>query len=466
MPPRLQLRLLPIPRIATFSTTCQLKANPPKKKLSQSSAAPVKRTLKLSKKGFVKDSKPPAPGERKAFRKRLVLSNTNTVNAASLPNLSRHVQTQSGEVVAIPGPVVDSLRACGAFKVNQGWSNYRQPSFLVRDETIEIAAIMDQAGSSSNRRILYGGRKTGKSVMLLQAMTMAFQRDWIVISIPECKTSTQAFTCLIMKGRELTDAHTDYVPVQDGNPHEFIQNTQTTRMLSRIAEANQHILAKLKLSTPHDLPISYEPSSNLHQFALLGASAPDISWPIFTALLAELTFEGRPPLLIAADNISHLFVPTHYQVLDEPEKLRVVHPFDLLLVRFVVDYLTGMKSLPNGGLALGATSMSDVISCHPFEIGLKLAIARDSDSNADISQFWNKLEKIDERVLNQVLDLNLFKIRGIPKVQTRAMIEYWATNGLLRDAVSPSYINEKWTLSGGGVLGELESSLVSNSLRP
>src|ERR1700753_234763 len=116
MPPRLPFRQLALPhRSATFSTSCQLRyPMPPKKKSSHPSSGPAKKTLRLTKKTFVKDTKPPGPGERKAFRKRLVLSNTNAVEAP-LTNISRDNMVNvelCGAVVGIPGEVVDSLRAC------------------------------------------------------------------------------------------------------------------------------------------------------------------------------------------------------------------------------------------------------------------------------------------------------------------------------------------------------------------
>jgi small subunit ribosomal protein S29 len=278
---------------------------------------------------------------------------------------------------------------------------------------------------------------------------------------------------LIRSGRELVDAHTDYAPVPASTPREYVQRTQTASLLSRLAEANKHILSKLTLSTTPDLPISYDPASTLYQFAMLGVSTPDVAWPVFTALWDDLNSGagGRPPILVAADSISHIFSPSHYKTLDENEKLIPVHSFDLLLPRFFVDLLTGTKPLPSGGIVLGATSRSDFLPCKPLEIGIKLAQARNeaaqsgSSESIDVTRFWNPLEKIDQRVLDQASKLKLLELRGIPTDQARTMIEFWAQNGFVRDVVDPNYVSEKWTLSGGGILGELERNIVSNVLR-
>lgn len=94
-----------------------------------------------------------------------------------------------GQVVAIPGAVVDQLRAVEAFKVTQGWSMFRRPGVLMRRESVEMGKLIERFSSedrgSAGRRVMTGERGNGKSMLLLQAMAMAFVKGWIVISIPE-----------------------------------------------------------------------------------------------------------------------------------------------------------------------------------------------------------------------------------------------------------------------------------------
>jgi small subunit ribosomal protein S29 len=204
MPPRLRLRPFILPhRGASFSTSCPFRFPMPAKKKSPSiQTGPARKTLRLTKKNYIKDPKPPAPGERKAFRKRLVLSNTNAVDVP-LTDVSRENMLNSdlsGTVVGIPGEIVDALRISGAFKVTQGWSNYKRPAFLMRRETQDLAIAMKEIDSAQIQplasdsprskticKIVHGERKTGKSTFLMQAMAMAFLRDWVVVSIPECE---------------------------------------------------------------------------------------------------------------------------------------------------------------------------------------------------------------------------------------------------------------------------------------
>jgi small subunit ribosomal protein S29 len=189
--------LLPIP-IAPFSTSTPLLVLPAKKKPGVVAAAKnergVKRTFTKKKDKFqkIERSKRPAIGERKALRKRIVLSNTNALEVQGLQDISAESildEKLRGQVLGIPDSVVVQLRAVEAFKVTQGWLLYRRPAMLIRPETLDLGREMEQIGSEGSkktvRRVLVGQRGSGKTVMLLQAMSMAFLKGWVVLNIPE-----------------------------------------------------------------------------------------------------------------------------------------------------------------------------------------------------------------------------------------------------------------------------------------
>ena len=132
----------------------------------------------------------PAPGERKAYRKRIVLSNTNALPVHGMEDLSVEnmcKQESRGVILGISEDTVDQLRAVDAFKPTQTWGMFRQPGMLIRNETVEYAKLLEelQSEGKSSRRVLVGERGSGKSLMALQAMTMAFLKGWTVINIPE-----------------------------------------------------------------------------------------------------------------------------------------------------------------------------------------------------------------------------------------------------------------------------------------
>lgn len=184
---------------ASFTTTAAAAKNPlaaKVKKGGQGAQPPARgsKTLRIKKKLPPKPTgRPPAPGERKAIRKRIVLSNTNALEVPGLVDLSDKIlldQAYMTRVVGIPGTVVDQLRAVEAFKPTQSWELFRRPALLIRKESLEVSKLLEEAAAKNGtaRLILDGSRGTGKSLMLLHSMANAFLKGWVVINIPEGET--------------------------------------------------------------------------------------------------------------------------------------------------------------------------------------------------------------------------------------------------------------------------------------
>jgi small subunit ribosomal protein S29 len=146
---------------------------------------------KKKKKGHGKDKgRPPAPGERRAMRKRIILSNTNALEVEGMADLTAVNSIDDalqGQVIGIPAIIVDSLRAIEAFKVCQPWGLFRRPAMLMRRESIEMARLLKRIEDENKivRRVLVGDKGSGKSLLQLQAMALAFLNKWVVINIPE-----------------------------------------------------------------------------------------------------------------------------------------------------------------------------------------------------------------------------------------------------------------------------------------
>ena len=173
----------------TFTATATASA----KKPSSGGGAmnrPQKLRFKKTKKKIAPTGKAPAPGERKAFRKKIVLSNNNALPVPGLETLRPNDLAKKdnvGSVMALPEDVVDALRAVEAFKPTQCWGIFRKPSVLVRQETVDLITKMEAAGTNGKtlRVVVEGNRITGKSLMLLQGMAHAFMNDWLVLHFPE-----------------------------------------------------------------------------------------------------------------------------------------------------------------------------------------------------------------------------------------------------------------------------------------
>jgi len=151
------------------------------------------RKKKPKKKNIVYKKAPPT-GERKAFRKRIQLSNDNALAVPGLVPLGKETMVDpasASQMFSLPDSVVDQLRAVEAFKPTQSWEFFRQPSILVRQETVDVAQKLRDAAEKKDtlRLVVYGDRIVGKSMLLLQAMTAGFLNDWLVVNIAEGMTT-------------------------------------------------------------------------------------------------------------------------------------------------------------------------------------------------------------------------------------------------------------------------------------
>lgn len=163
----------------------------------------------MNKKKRVDRPRPPAIGERRALRKRIILSNPNALEVTEMQDLSNENMADEnlhGSVVGLPIKMLDQLRAVRAFKPTQGWSIFRRPATVMREETLELGRLFNEiTGSEDNtqnkgkvvRRIVTGAKGTGKSVHLLQATAMALTKNWVNFSLlsGECGLSIQ-LVCL------------------------------------------------------------------------------------------------------------------------------------------------------------------------------------------------------------------------------------------------------------------------------
>lgn len=179
-----------------FSTTTSQAGSPSGRKVRHSKAGYRESTNhKAAKKKTRVVPKLPLVGERKALRKRIVLSNTNALEIQGMQDLNVRNMTdesQIGKVLGLNSEVLDHLREVKAFKPTQNWNMFRKPGTLIRRESVELGrsfldVMADDEGKQPRtiRRIIAGERSTGKSLMLLQAMSMAFMNQWVVIHVPE-----------------------------------------------------------------------------------------------------------------------------------------------------------------------------------------------------------------------------------------------------------------------------------------
>jgi small subunit ribosomal protein S29 len=249
----------------------------------------------------------------------------------------------------------------------------------------------------------------------------------------------------------------------------------TANLLSQIVKANMKVLSRLQISQKHDLPIPVQSNISLDRFAMLGADNPDIAWPVFQALWKELTQpktekHNRPPIFLAIDNISHILTESYYTAMDATGELNRIHAHDFVQIKHFLDYFSGQQTLPNGGIVMAATSQSDHAKSPALEVSIAMAEARQAQnidpSNEEaakqirIEQFWSPYKTIDQRSLDVLKGFELIQLEGLTKEEAKTIMEYWATSGMVRRKIEEGFVSEKWTLSGSGVVGELEKAVI------
>lgn len=258
-----------------------------------------------------------------------------------------------------------------------------------------------------------------------------------------------------------------------------MQNEATAELLSRTVTANSKVLKSFKVSRQHPALKAVKPGMTLDALATLGIQDPAMAWTVFQALWTELTatkaaagfekdFTTRPPLLVTVDGLAHWMKNSEYRSADfEP-----VHAHDLVFVRHFLSLLQpgrdGSSALPNGGILLYATSTSNTPSVYALDIALQQLQARKEGIAWDDEAFPQPdvYKKPDTRVLDALNPrhssapredrLRLQTLKGLSRDETRGFMEYFARSGLLREPVNNEMVGEKWTLSAGGVVGELE----------
>ncbi|OAX82566.1 hypothetical protein ACJ72_03082 [Emergomyces africanus] len=461
-------------RIAPFHTTAPAFALPMKKKTGsgRSDTGPKfreSRSARINKKVKREKPRPPAPGERRAAKERIVLSNTNALEIPNMQDLSVENMTNAelrGHIVGLPMALVDRLRGARAFKTTQGWSLFRRPATLFREETLELGKLIQSIGDGESemkgktvKRIITGDKGTGKSVHLTQAMTLALLKNWVIVTIPEAQ--------------DLTIGHTAYAP-STTNPGQYVQKDAAAQLLQRMVIANAPVLSKLHISQNHpNLKMQIRPEMTLEQLAKIGIDDSTHAWSIFQALWSELTaseaaadiegqkpFAPRPPMLITVDGLTHWMMNSKYRTAD----YEIIHAHDLALVNHFLSLLKSNRpspALPNGGLLLFSTSTSNTPFIYTFEVLLDQLAARTADISTTSPEFptVDLYRRPDQRVLallDDATDLMTQKLTGLSKEDSKGLLEYFALSGILREKLTEEFVSEKWTLSGMGIVGELE----------
>ncbi len=241
----------------------------------------------------------------------------------------------------------------------------------------------------------------------------------------------------------------------------YNQPKLTAELLQRISKSNEKVLKRIPLAHAYKFD-EYDPK-DLYSLAVIGVQETSLSWRVWQTLWKELTSSSeqpRPPVLVALDGIDHWMTLSKYRSAD----FKPIHAHQLAPIRHFFEVLfnqDGAEHLANGGMVLAATTGSNAPSAPAFELLTKQldACARGLKMGEDGFPMPQPYETVDQRVLNLLegsAGLDLQRLKGLEKdVEARGLLEYFARSGVFREVVSERTVGEKWSLAGGGVIGEL-----------
>ncbi|KAL8667972.1 MAG: hypothetical protein Q9168_007161, partial [Polycauliona sp. 1 TL-2023] len=211
-----------------------------------------------------------------------------------------------------------------------------------------------------------------------------------------------------------------------------------------------------------DIPVPIPNNISLARLATLGASDPEIAHQIFSLLLTDLLSPGRPPIFFGLDGLAHAMQSaTGYTA----PNLKPIHPHSLAIIDTYTSFLSGAQKLPNGGIVMAATSQSNAPKVPALDLALSdLEGPVFTPAGQPLKQVTrNPFFDYDEKVMSTLRKesgIQVQRLQGLSKVEARGLMEYWAKSGMVREKVSEGFVGEKWAVSGGGVVGELERAVV------
>jgi len=256
-------------------------------------------------------------------------------------------------------------------------------------------------------------------------------------------------------------AQTSSIPAEPSQEIIYDQPTLTAELLQRISKSNERVLKTLSLAHNHHFE-GHTPT-NLHSLAVIGAEDSKLSWRVWQALWKELTSpsnQDRPPVMVALDGMNHWMTMSKYR----SAEYIPIHALQLAPIRHFIEILfnkNGAGELAHGGIVLGAMTASNSPSVPAFELLMKQLEAQERGLKMGDEGFPvpHPYKTVDQKILDLLEgsgELNVQRLQGLEKdVEARGLLEYFARSGVFREKVDETTVAEKWSLAGGGVIGEL-----------
>lgn len=249
--------------------------------------------------------------------------------------------------------------------------------------------------------------------------------------------------------------------MRDGETQQMYNQPQLAKdILTRVAYSNSQILEKLKPVHNHSrLAPPRKQLKTLKDLAMIGAENVQVAPQVWDAFWTEMQESSRPPMLVAIDGVNFWMGPTKYRNADY--KIIHAHQFNLIKQFLGIVFSNTENALPNGGIILACTTKSNHPLTPAFDLLVRQVQARNAglkitDSAFPLHEPYMKLA--DQRVSDLIQNIEHTKVtelKGLSRGESRGLLEYFARSGIFREQVTDGQVAEKWSLSGGGIVGEL-----------
>ena len=272
-----------------------------------------------------------------------------------------------------------------------------------------------------------------------------------------------------LSGQEYIYNQSAYAPVpkegeEDGETM-YTQPQLASDLLTRLVNSNDGVLADLKIVHQHDKSLSNQKLDSVKDLALLGTNNHILSSRVWDAVWKELTVpardqkDARPPLLLAIDGINFWMGQTRYRSPD----FKFIHAHQFTLVKQLLDlvFTKTSESLPFGGIVMACTTKSNHPNSPAFDLLVRQITATQNGTALTDPSFplgdpyTNKPDPRVSNLFDPSIKTTVTELKGLSRPESRGLLEYFAKSGIFKSAVDDTVVSEKWTLSGGGIVGQL-----------
>ncbi|GAA5904315.1 mitochondrial 37S ribosomal protein mS29 RSM23 [Sporobolomyces salmoneus] len=269
------------------------------------------------------------------------LSRLETMHPESL------TQGAVGKVKAFPAQTLDAFKTLSIpSSVQKEFSFSTKPATVVRGATLEVKKLLDESkkgSSKESRHIFHGGAGTGKSTLMLQAVSYAQASGYIVFYLPSATP--------------LVNSSTPHIYSQPRSL--FDQPLLSSSLLSKLSSVNKAAFKELKTSKEHTFTggaseKKVAAGKSLEELCKAAGGDEKIVTSVFEALLEELSTQNSRPVLLAIDDCQSLFATTRYV---DPS-YHSVESFSLVVPRLLLEFVSGQRQFASGAVLLSPSSLS------------------------------------------------------------------------------------------------------------